>query len=69
MLEHARRKFHVGDRVREKHTGKVGIVACRPGEGNGIPCHLYGIRHDDGVIRAVHPLLLLRVEAVDDGCS
>jgi hypothetical protein len=64
-LERARRKFRVGDRVRDKHSGHIGVVASRPGENGGYPAHLYVIKLQSGEVRPVHPLLLVLVEDAD----
>jgi hypothetical protein len=71
-LEHARKKFRVGDKVRVRSSGDVGIVAVRPTGDvctvastlGAIPPHLYGVEFETGV-KAVHPLLLVLVEPAD----
>jgi hypothetical protein len=75
-LEHARRRFRVGDRVRVRPTGDVGIVVvrpigdvCTPSTPGALPPHLYGVEFETGV-KAVHPLLLVLVEtANEEGCN
>ena len=69
-LERARKRFRVGDKVRVRPSGEVGIVASTPFEGTGLPAHLYGVGFDGGVVRGVHPLLLVMVVAADeDHCN
>jgi hypothetical protein len=78
MLEHARRKFRVGDRVRVRSNGDVGVVVVRPtGDACTVastpgafpPQHLYGVVFQTGV-KAIHPLLLVIVEPANkDDCN
>lgn len=75
-LERARKQFRVGDRVRVRPTGDVGIVAVRPigdirtvrSKPGALPPHLYGVEFETGV-KAVHPLLLVLVEPADQDGS
>ena len=73
-MTHTERTFKRGDKVRVKriwvrgeceHGGGTGTVACVPGDGGGVPPHLYvivldGEKDEEGepVVRGVDPSLL-----------
>jgi hypothetical protein len=73
-LERARKRFRVGDRVRVRSSGDVGVVVVRPSgdvftvastPGAFPPQHLYEVQFEAGT-KVVHPLLLVLVEPADE---